>query len=93
MEQVRTLCDGCGTILPDGSSVYTDAKVDLCGNCVKCAIQCYLTNRKRPLRLNCTKCKGKGTHRVVDEEASFAQATCGENRTQYKIEKCPQCVF
>jgi len=55
-------------------------RFDLCGPC---------TNLVR--RAVCLKCKGTGRMRVRDDEATFAQASCGENRTQYTTIMCDLC--
>jgi len=39
----------------------------------------------------CVKCRGTGRISVVDEEATDAQATWGENRIQYKKIDCDAC--
>jgi len=42
-------------------------------------------------RAICPKCEGTGKVRRVDHEATYAQATCGENRTQYRTVPCKAC--
>lgn len=39
----------------------------------------------------CNQCYGKGTISEVDREATSAQATCGESRTQYRKVTCAVC--
>lgn len=39
----------------------------------------------------CFRCRGTGKVSVVDEVASNAQASCGENRTQYVTVDCNVC--
>lgn len=53
---------------------------DLCDKCVKLVRTAI-----------CKTCNGAGNKRVRDDEASFAQASCGENRTQYKTVPCDKC--
>lgn len=53
---------------------------DLCDNCVKVI-----------RRVICRHCLGTGRIRVRDDEATDAQATCGESRTQYKTIICRYC--
>jgi len=53
---------------------------DFCDECIKIVRKAV-----------CKKCHGEGTVREVDDEASCAQATCGENRTQYRTVKCKCC--
>jgi hypothetical protein len=43
-------------------------------------------------RTRCKNCEGTGKVREVDIEASNAQATCGENRTQYRTVACQECT-
>lgn len=53
---------------------------DLCVECVRLV-----------RRAICRDCNGTGKVRVRDDYATDAQASCGENRTQYKTEKCKHC--
>ena len=72
-------CDLCDYEISTGQGV-SFGSYDLCGPCVtivRCAV--------------CRKCHGKGAIRVRDDRATSAQATCGENRTQYKNIPCKDC--
>ncbi|KKN98976.1 hypothetical protein LCGC14_0142210 [marine sediment metagenome] len=53
---------------------------DLCGNCVAMVRMA-----------TCLKCNGTGKVRVRDNDASCAQATCGENRRVSKTIDCDRC--
>ena len=75
-------------------------KCNLCGYCIQnddgasfgcydLCIECVHIVR----RVTCRKCKGTGRVSEVDQEASAAQATCGENRTQYKTVDCLICYY
>lgn len=73
------------TTQPERPTVSQEGSVsfgvyDLCGNC---------TTMVR--RATCLKCEGSGRIRVRDDDASSAQATCGENRTEYKTIDCDCC--
>ena len=72
-------CDLCGIIIDKGFGVSFGV-YDLCSECVE-AVR----------RAVCLKCKGTGKMRVRDDDATFAQATCGENRTEYKTVNCDRC--
>ena len=74
-------CDLCDENIPkeDKGSVSFGI-YDMCGNCVAQTRQAV-----------CLKCRGTGKVRVRDDEASCAQANCGENRTQYKQIDCDRC--
>ena len=73
-------CDLCQTSidLKDGVSF---GRYDLCNVCVK-LIRCAI----------CRKCGGTKIVRVVDRATTEAQASCGENRTEYITIPCPNCV-
>ena len=92
MRKTDTICDACGKVLSNEPKYYLH-DLDLCSACTDLAVTKYLQNRGRPLRTRCVKCRGKGVCRVKDKEATSAQATCGENRIQYKAEVCTECVF
>lgn len=72
-------CNLCKDRIPanDGVSFY---EYDLC-------IECIALVR----RAICKKCKGSGKIQIEDETATMAQATCGENRIQYKTITCKAC--
>lgn len=92
MQKTTIICDACGQ-QPEEDQHMMMSGVDLCIDCYEHAVESYLSSRKRPLRSDCDVCGGTGTVRVTDEAATAAQATCGENRTQYKTVKCKKCVF
>lgn len=76
-------CDFCGCEIDDEHSNHNGSscgQYDLCDPCTLLA-----------RRGTCKKCKGRGRVQVVDEQATRAQASCGENRTQYKSIECNQC--
>lgn len=54
---------------------------DLCVECVQIV-----------RRAVCRDCGGTGKVRVRDDFATSTHASCGENRTQYKTEKCKRCL-
>jgi hypothetical protein len=68
---------GCGESPLIGVSFE---KYDLCEACVSLV-----------RRAICKRCHGTGKVRKRDDEATSAQATCGENRTQYKMATCKDC--
>ncbi len=53
---------------------------DLCDRCEKIARQAV-----------CRSCNGRGMTQVRDDDATDAQATCGESRTVYKSIECKSC--
>lgn len=73
-------CNFCHTDI-EGKDGVSFGPYDLCVECVK------LTRRAI-----CLKCHGTGKIRIVDNEATDAQGTCGENRTQYKTVNCGKCM-
>lgn len=89
MIKTTTICDACCNTIKE-AFIQVDG-IDLCEKCCNHAVRRYLQGRV--LRSECTKCKGTGKIRIRDDEATFAQATCGENRTQYKMAKCEECTF
>ncbi len=93
MKKTNTICDGCGHIMSDNLSKYYLRNLDLCSACTNFAVTGYLKSRNKPLRTKCEQCGGKGVCRVKDKEATSDQATCGENRIQYKTVVCTECVF
>lgn len=74
------VCDLCKSEinLKDGVSFCL---YDLCNACIK-LVRCAI----------CRKCEGTKKVRVRDQAATDAQATCGENRTEYKTISCVDCV-
>lgn len=63
-----------------GDSGISFGSRDLCDQCVQIV-----------RRAICRDCNGTGKIRVRDDYATDAQASCGENRTQYKTEECKHC--
>lgn len=102
MREEQVVCDGCISTIEKPSRENrieyktrddkgNRASVDLCGDCLKKAVDKYLSSRKRPLMSSCNCDDGK--IREYDRDASMAVATCGESRSQYKVVKCDKCVF
>lgn len=81
--QIRK-CDLCKDIIDgtDGVSFTVTGKgiFDFCDRCVN-FVRTGI----------CQNCRGKGTVRVRDDEATNAQSSCGESRTQYRNDVCPRC--
>lgn len=76
-------CDLCEYNIPRESGVgflLGRKTFDLCKECVKIVRVAI-----------CRECKGTEKVKVRDDEATTAQATCRENRTQYKTIKCENC--
>lgn len=71
------VCDLCKSKINLKDGVSFDL-YDLCNACIK-LVRCAI----------CRKCEGTTKVRIVDHENS--EATCGENRTQYKTITCDQC--
>lgn len=74
-------CDFCEKDMVGGVSFrMPEWDVDICNDCL-------------PLmrKAVCPQCKGSGKMKVVDLHATNSQASCGENRTQYKKIKCEFC--
>ena len=76
MEQIKTICDGCGMEIPEHqhhshSEISTndptvdDVHTDLCWECIIHAVGEYLRVRDRALRTGCKACKGTGMVTVV----------------------------
>jgi hypothetical protein len=94
MRKETWICDGCCSIVAVKSGFTHVEGKDLCPSCCRYAIRRYLESRGvKPFKSSCPHCEGTGRLKVVDEEATDAQATCGENRTQYKSEDCRECRF
>lgn len=72
-------CDLCSKVIPDNKGV-SFGKHDLCDS--------YIEIVRRAI---CKKCGGTGKVREVDHAETNAQATCGENRTQYRTVACKKC--
>ncbi len=92
MQITTVVCDGCGQH-PEEDQHMIMSGVDLCMDCYEHAVELYLSSRKRPLQSECKACDGIGSLQAIDEAATDAQATCGENRTQYKTVECDNCKF
>lgn len=73
-------CDLCKSEIFKLSDGACFDKYDLCDKCVKLVRTAI-----------CKTCNGTGKKRICDDEATFAQASCGENRTQYKTVPCNNC--
>jgi len=75
-------CDLCDLVIDSDkdNGAVSFGVYDFCGICTK--------NIRRAV---CLKCKGTGKIRIVDDDATDRQATCGENRTQYKTIECDRC--
>lgn len=103
MKKTTLICDACCDIMTNefmriddiniqGSGTRYD--VDLCSKCCRHAIRRYIKSRGiKLLRNSCSECASSGKVRVKDEEATSAQASCGENRIQYKLVECETCKF
>ncbi len=54
-----------------------------------------MKNRKKRVGVDCKEicewCNGTGRMKVIDRDETYAQATCGENRTHYKYTECKKC--
>ena len=92
MKKTTCVCDYCGLELESEtiSKIPTDSlgepDIELCTSCFyELALTAWEIAKSRP---QCTKCKGRGERRIVDEERTFAEASCGENRTLYKNVPC-----
>lgn len=72
-------CDLCDKTI-EGNTGVSFGCHDLCNKCIK-IVRCAV----------CKQCHGEGIVSAVDYEATHAQATCGENRTQYKTIACKHC--
>ena len=72
-------CNFCNRNI-NGDSGMSFHNYDLCIDCVIIA-----------RRMVCRECSGTGKVRVRDDEATDAQATCGENRTVYRTIECKSC--
>ena len=78
-------CNLCESHIDGNCGIGFDAenrRYDICDKCLD-LIKLY----------SCPICKGSGKKRVVDHAATVAQATCGENRTQYKTVACDHQVW
>lgn len=74
-------CDICGeNITSEDKGSVSFGVYDLCGNCVAQVRQA-----------TCLRCHGTGKFQTYDKEASIAQASCGESRSQYKTVNCDRC--
>lgn len=94
MTKTEVICDACCSVIKKESVFMEIENLDLCGKCCSYAIQQYLQSRKKKeLQSTCSACLGTGKVQEVDEYASSAQASCGENRTQYRTVKCKKCEF
>jgi hypothetical protein len=83
-------CDCCGKTLDnDGDRLSFNTGRDLCVFCVGRLLKVALG--QVVLTADCKACKGTGKRSVRDDDATRAQACCGENRTQYKTVKCEEC--
>lgn len=92
MIKTTIICDACCSTIK-AAFIQVDG-IDLCKECCNDAVRRYLqTKKEKVLRSECTKCNGTGKVRIRDDEATNLQATCGENRTQYKMGKCEECTF
>ena len=89
MQETITTCDACGKKLDEQKLPLDIIGYDLCRICIRKLIAQQL--ELITLRIDCEGCKGEGKLRVTDYDASDAQASCGENRTQYKIIECNNC--
>jgi len=86
MQETIITCDSCGKKLKEEIRRFD---YDLCERCVESLIKNIL--KTITLRIDCEGCKREGKLRVRDDEASDAQASCGENRTVYKTIECDKC--
>lgn len=76
-------CDLCKNNIKSSTGVCFSVGVisfDFCDSCIKIVRKAV-----------CKKCKGAGNHQEADREATDRQATCGENRTQYRTVTCQEC--
>jgi len=91
MEKTTIICDGCCERVEERPVLFKG--IDLCTGCITIAVEAYLLSRNgKRLMGECGNCVG-GLTRVVDNERTGAMASCGENRTQYKMVNCDECVF
>ncbi len=89
MEETIIRCDSCRKKIPLEDLLELRLDYDLCERCVRSLVDHTLQTTL--LCMDCTKCKGKGKISVRDDDASDAQASCGENRTVYKTIECDNC--
>ena len=80
MKNTIYTCDLCERLIVESNGISFD-KYDLCNDCIALV-----------RRAMCTFCLGTGKMQVRDNEATDAQATCGESRTQYKTISCSHCT-
>lgn len=91
MQETIIICDACGKKITLEDIPPIDLDNDLCEFCIACLIRQVLKSKVIVLRKDCPICEGKGKLRVRDDDASEAQASCGENRTVYKTIECRKC--
>lgn len=94
MEKTTVICDAC---CDEMKSVFVQVEfLQLCERCCKRALREVMESRDKAgkkWQSHCSQCDGTGKVRVKDEYASDAQASCGENRIQYKTVRCEKCKF
>lgn len=93
MRKTTTICDMCCDTMKSTFMQVDD--IDLCSRCCKHVVYQYIelqSNAGKGLRSQCSECNGTGKISVRDNEATNAQASCGENRTQYKTVWCDKCI-
>lgn len=91
MQENIITCDACGKKIELEDIVRIDSDYDICEICVGHLIRKVLRSAIVILRIDCEGCGGKGKIRIIDEEKIYAEASCGENRTQYKTIECNNC--
>lgn len=94
MKKTTITCDACSCVLKVPFIQVEDA--DFCEFCCSRIIEKYINqehNKGKVLRSKCKKCNGTGKAKVRDDEATNSFACCGENRTEYKIVTCTECIL
>lgn len=91
MQETIITCDACGKKIELEDIPRINLDYDICEICISYLIEKIIKTKVIILRIDCKKCEGIGKLRVRDDEASDAQACCGENRTVYKIIECDNC--
>lgn len=91
MQETIITCDACGKKIELEDIPRLNLDYDICGICIGRLIKKIIKTKDITLRVDCKKCEGIGKRTIEDDAASMAQASCGENRTQYKTIECNNC--
>lgn len=91
MQETVITCDACGKKIELEDIPRIDLDYDICEICIGRLINKVFKTQVIVLRIDCKECGGKGKIRIIDEEKTYAEASCGENRTQYKTIECDNC--